>query len=218
MSPALATGFFTTRTTWEAQPIYGFIFFTLFHEKKSKNDAAVHGVTKSWTWLRDWKQQHLFFRTDSFLFRFLSCKWTFNLYNLKYLILYILPSLLYFTCIIHKIFNLMLFLFTRNEVKQILVNSSNGTKQHGMKCQMNLLFFSQHFPALIVGPKFVSFHLVIIFANANVINIHVFVSFNIYNTCFYYSTSWICFHTSPYISFMCAQSLIVSDSLRYHGL
>ena len=36
MSPALATGFFTTRATWEAQPIYGFIFFTLFHEKKVK--------------------------------------------------------------------------------------------------------------------------------------------------------------------------------------
>ena len=49
MSPALATGFFTTRATWEAQPIYGFIFFTLFHGKK--NDAAVHGVTKSWTHL-----------------------------------------------------------------------------------------------------------------------------------------------------------------------
>ena len=40
-------------------------------------------------------------------------------------------------------------------------------KQYSMKCQMNLLFFSQHFPALIVGPKFVSFHLVIIFASAN---------------------------------------------------
>ena len=63
------------------------------------------------------------------------------------------------------------------------------TKQYSMKCQMNLLFFSQHFPALIVGPKFVSFHLVIIFASANVINIHVFVSFSICNTCFYYSTS-----------------------------
>ena len=77
-------------------------------------------------------------------------------------------------------------------------------KQYSMKCQMNLLFFSQHFPALIVGPKFVSFHLVIIFANANVINIHVFVSFNICNTCFYYSTSWICFHTRPYFVHACS--------------
>ena len=49
MSPALAAEFFTTRATWEAQPVYGLIFFTLFHEKKkkSKKDIAVHGVAMS---------------------------------------------------------------------------------------------------------------------------------------------------------------------------
>ena len=63
------------------------------------------------------------------------------------------------------------------------------TKPYGMQGHMNFLFFSQHFPALVVGSKFVSFHLVIIFANASVINIHIFASFYICNTCFYYTTS-----------------------------
>ena len=48
-SPALAAEFFTTKATWEAQPAYGFIFFTPFHEKKSKKDIAAHGVAQSWT-------------------------------------------------------------------------------------------------------------------------------------------------------------------------